>query len=63
MSVMPETSQPAMGPYFSSALAGLLLKALTAFFREPLLVKVLPGCFDGGASGGDGGAAGGDDGD
>ena len=55
MSVMPETSQPAMGPYSFSALAGFLLKALTAFFRESLVVKV-PG-------GGDGGAAGGDDGD
>ena len=59
MSVMPETSQLAMGPYFSSALAGSLLKTLTATSRGPLLVKVLPGCFDGGASGGeDGGGEG-----
>ena len=62
MSVIPETSQPAMGPCFSSALAGFLLKVLTASLRDFLLVKVLPGCFDGGASGGDGEASGGDGG-
>ena len=65
MSVMPETSQPAMGPYFFSALAGFLLKTLTAASRESLLVKVPaalvgPGGGDGGAGGGDGGAGGGD---
>ena len=57
ISVMPETSQPAMGPYFFSALDGFLLKAWTASFRESLLVKV-PFTGDGGASGGDGGASG-----
>ena len=52
MSVIPETSQPAMGPYFFSALARFLLKALTAFFRESLPVKVPGG--EGGAAGGAG---------
>ena len=37
MSVTPETSQPAMGPYFFSVLAGSLSKASTAFSREPVL--------------------------
>ena len=59
--MMPETSQPAMGPNFFSALAGFLLKSSTASFRESLLVKV-PGGGDGGASGGDGGASGGGEG-
>ena len=63
MSVIPETSQPAMGPYFSSASAGFLSKALTAFFRDFLLVKVpaaLVGPGGGGGwAGGEGGAAGG----
>ena len=52
MSVIRETSQPAMGPYFFSALARFLLKALTAFFRESLPVKVPGG--EGGAAGGAG---------
>ena len=54
MSVMPETSQPAMGPYSFSALAGFLLKALTAFFRESLVVKVKATNGEGGAAGGAG---------
>ena len=61
MSVMAETSQPAMGPYVASDAS----KARTAFFRESLLIKVPaalvgPGGGDGGAGGGDGGAGGGD---
>ena len=52
MSVIPETSQVAMGPYFSSALARSSSKALTAFSRDSLLVKVTGG--EGGAAGGAG---------
>ena len=59
MSVIPETSQPAMGPYSFSALPGFLLKALTAFCRDSLLVKVKATNGEGGAAGG---AAGGADG-
>ena len=40
MSVMAETSQPAMGPYFASAEAGSSLKASTAAFRVSLLVNL-----------------------
>ena len=40
MSVMPETSQPAMGPYVAMAAVGLALNAWTAVSREALVVKV-----------------------
>ena len=40
MSVMAETTQPAMGPYVAMADAVLSLTAWTAVFREALLVKV-----------------------
>ena len=40
MSVMAETSQPAMGPYVASAEVELASKALTAAFRESLLVNL-----------------------
>jgi hypothetical protein len=39
MSVMAETSQPAMGPYPAVAVATLALYAWAAVFRELLLVK------------------------
>ena len=60
MSVMPETSQSAMGPYVAVAAAASRLNAWTAAFREALLVKV-PGGDDGG-EGGEGGEGGGDSG-
>ena len=40
MSVMAETHQSAMGPYFAMAVVGLALNAWTAVFREALAVKV-----------------------
>ena len=40
MSVTPETSQSAMGPYVAMAAAGLALYAWTAVFREAVLVNV-----------------------
>ena len=61
MSVMAETSQPAMGPYVAMAAVGSSLYAWTAVSREALVVKV-PGGDDGG-DGGDGGAPGGEGGD
>ena len=39
MSVMAETHQLAMGPYFAVAAVGLSLNAWTAVFREAVLVK------------------------
>ena len=41
MSVMPETSQAAAGPYVAMAAVGLALYAWTAVFRESLVVKVV----------------------
>ena len=46
MSVMAETSQSAMGPYFAMAEAAFELNSVTAVFREALLGKVPGG--DGG---------------
>ena len=40
MSVMPETSQSATGPYVAMADAGSALTAWTAVLREAVLVKV-----------------------
>jgi len=40
MSVILETSQPAMGPYVLVAVVGLALYARTAVCREALVVKV-----------------------
>ena len=40
MSVMPETHQSAMGPYFAMAEAAFELNSVTAVFREALVVKV-----------------------
>ena len=68
MSVMAETSQTAMGPYFAIAAVGLVLYAWTAVCREALVVKVAAcgggdgGLGDGGL-GGDGGEGGGGGGD
>eukprot|EP00964_Phaeocystis_antarctica_P001314 scaffold701_cov64-Phaeocystis_antarctica.AAC.2 len=56
MSETPETSQSATGPYVAVADAGLALTALTAVFREAVLVKMPGG--DGGGEGGDGGGLG-----
>jgi hypothetical protein len=40
MSVMAETHQSAMGPYFAMAEAAFELNSVTAVFREALVVKV-----------------------
>ena len=40
MSVIAETHQSAMGPYFAMAEAAFELNSVTAVFREALLVKV-----------------------
>jgi hypothetical protein len=40
MSVMAETHQSAMGPYFAMAEVAFELNSVTAVFREALLVKV-----------------------
>ena len=61
MSVMPETSQAAVGPYIAVAAVRLALNARTAVFREAVLVKV-PGAWPGGDGGGDGGEGGGNGG-
>ena len=58
MSVMPETSQSATGPYVAMADAESALTAWTAVCRAALLVKV-----PGGDAGGDGGGGGGEGGD
>ena len=57
MSVMPETSQSAMGPYVAMAAVGSALYAWTAVFREALVVKVVQagGLGEGGGSEGGGG--------
>ena len=63
MSVMAETHQSAMGPYFAMAAASVELQwvnSVTAAFREALVVKVQGGGGDGG--GGDGGGGGGEGG-
>jgi len=62
MSVMPETSQSAIGPYVAVAVVGFASNAWTAVCREALVVKV-PGGGDGGSGGGSGGGDGGDGGD
>ena len=59
ISVMAETHQSAMGPYFAMAEAAFELNCVTAVFRESLVVKV-GGDDDGG--GGDGGGSGESDG-
>eukprot|EP00964_Phaeocystis_antarctica_P094004 scaffold60777_cov45-Phaeocystis_antarctica.AAC.1 len=58
MSVMPETSQLATGPYVAIAAVGLALYAWTAVIREALVVKV-PGGEGGGGGGKGGGGVGG----
>eukprot|EP00964_Phaeocystis_antarctica_P082863 scaffold52044_cov44-Phaeocystis_antarctica.AAC.1 len=62
MSVMADTHQPAMGPYFAMAEAAFELNSVTAVFREALVVKVFwivqstsGGLGDGGGGLGDGG--------
>jgi hypothetical protein len=57
MSVMAETHQSAMGPYFAMAAVGLALNSWTAACREALVVKT-----QGGEDGGEGGE-GGEDGE
>eukprot|EP00964_Phaeocystis_antarctica_P069421 scaffold42180_cov51-Phaeocystis_antarctica.AAC.3 len=39
MSVMPETHQSAMGPYFAMAEAAFEMNSVTAVFRKALVVK------------------------
>ena len=73
MSVMAETHQSAMGPYFAMAEAAFELNSVTAVFREALLVKVSTmqasgeGEVEGGGGDGEGGGGegegGGGDGD
>ena len=72
MSVMPETSQLSMGPYFASAAVTSVLYSPTAVSSSALLAKVLAlggsgdgeGCDGGGnGDGGDGLGGGGDGGD
>ena len=55
MSVMAETHQSAMGPYFAMAEAAFELNSVTAVFREALVVKVTTG---GGGEGDGGGGLG-----
>jgi hypothetical protein len=62
MSVMAETHQSAMGPYFAMAKAAFESNSVTAVFREALLVKVWvqapvggEGEVEGGGGEGDGG--------
>jgi hypothetical protein len=67
MSVMPETSHPAMGPYVASAVSASVLKAATAVISSSLLVNLKGGGKGGGGVGGGGegeggGGGGGDDG-
>ena len=57
MSVMPETSQSAMGPYRAMAEPVLSLNSLTAACRAVLAAKVVRGG-SGGGSGGKGGGEG-----
>ena len=57
MSVMPETSQSAMGPYCAMAEPVLRLNSLTAACRAVLAAKVVGGG-SGGGSGGKGGGEG-----
>ena len=60
MSVMPETSQSAMGPYVAVAVASSELYASAAALRSASLVNMPGG--EGGAGGGDGGGGGEGDG-
>ena len=70
MSVMAETHQSAMGPYFAMAEAAFELNSVTAVFREALLVKVSTmqagvgsgGEVEGGGGEGEGGGGEGDGG-
>ena len=55
MSVMAETHQSAMGPYFAMAEAAFELNSVTAVFREALVVKMQGGEGVGGDGGGGGG--------
>ena len=59
MSVMAETHQSAMGPYFAMAEAAFELNSVTAVFRASLVVKVSTMQ----AGGGEGGSGEGDEGD
>ena len=65
MSVMAETHQSAMGPYFAMAEAAFELNSVTAVFREALVVKVeVQACVGGlGEGGGSEGGGGGGEGD
>ena len=58
MSVITETSQPAMEPYAAVAVVGSVLYARIAVCREALVVKVA----DGGGGDGNGGGGEGDNG-
>ena len=61
MSVMAETHQSAMGPYFAMAEAAFELNSVTAVFRDALVVKVqVQACVGvlGEGSGGEGGGGG-----
>ena len=58
MSVMAETHQSAMGPYFAMAEAAFELNSLTAVFRESLVVKVSTMQAGGGEGAGGEGAGG-----
>ena len=58
MSVMAETHQSAMGPYFAMAAVGLALNAWTAVTREAFVVKVFVKVQADGESDGDGGGGG-----
>ena len=69
MSVMADTHQSAMGPYFAMAEAAFKLKCVTAACREALIVKMFwavqatsGGLGDGGGDEGDGGGGLGDGG-
>ena len=63
MSVIIETSQPAMEPYVAVAVSGLVLYASTAVRREALVVKVPDGGGGEGEGGGGDGEGGGGDGE
>ena len=63
MSVMADTHQSAIGPYFAMAEAAFELNSVTAVFREALVVKVeVQACVGGlgGVVGGKGGGGGGE---
>ena len=64
MSVMAETHQSAMGPYFAMAEAAFELNSVTAVFRASLVVKVstMQASGEGGGGEGEGGSGEGDEG-